>query len=40
MLAGPDTTLETMIAAAADSTHALDAAAQLDLDRTAAPGPA
>lgn len=36
MLAGPDSTTETMIYAVADSIHALDAASELDLDRTAA----
>lgn len=36
MLAGPDSTAETMIYALADSIHALDAASDLDLERTSA----
>ena len=36
MLAGPDSTLETMARALADTIHALDAASELDLDRSAA----
>jgi hypothetical protein len=36
MLAGPDSTIETMTYAVADTMHALDAAAELDLDRSSA----
>jgi hypothetical protein len=36
MLAAPASTLETMVRAVAFTVHALDAAAELDLDRTAA----
>jgi hypothetical protein len=36
MLAGPDSTLETMTLAIADTVHALDAASELDLDRSPA----
>ncbi|APR87377.1 hypothetical protein A7982_12726 [Minicystis rosea] len=35
MLAGPDSTSETMTYALADTIHALDAASELDLDRSA-----
>jgi hypothetical protein len=34
MLAGPDSPIDTMIHAVAESGHALDAASELDLDRT------
>ena len=34
MLAGPESTAETMIYALSESLHALDAASELDLDRT------